>query len=115
MLKREDGWRYDGSPDDLWVKDVDETGVMYVIRYYILLGVDIYRYTNMITEVSQKCPPAECRGGLLADQMGLGKSLTMIALIALNASKSTQIFIPYNEGHLKRLKSTLLVVPYSRK
>lgn len=28
MVKREEGWQYDGSQDDLWVKEVDETGQM---------------------------------------------------------------------------------------
>lgn len=26
MVKREQGWGYDGSQDDLWVKEIDETG-----------------------------------------------------------------------------------------
>jgi hypothetical protein len=26
MTKREEGWQYDGSNEDLWVKEVDETG-----------------------------------------------------------------------------------------
>ena len=28
MMKREEGWQYDGSQEDLWVKEVDETGHM---------------------------------------------------------------------------------------
>jgi SWI/SNF-related matrix-associated actin-dependent regulator of chromatin subfamily A3 len=28
MMKREDGWQYDGSQDDMWAKEVDETGQM---------------------------------------------------------------------------------------
>lgn len=48
----------------------------------------------MVTEMSQKTAPPDCRGGLLADQMGLGKSLTMIALIALNRCKT------FNQGFL---------------
>jgi hypothetical protein len=26
MLKRESGWQYDGTQDELWAKEVDETG-----------------------------------------------------------------------------------------
>lgn len=26
MVKREEGWQCDGSQDDLWVQEVDETG-----------------------------------------------------------------------------------------
>jgi SNF2 family DNA or RNA helicase len=67
----------------------------------------------MVTEMSQKTAPPDCRGGLLADQMGLGKSLTMIALIALNRCKTFNQGIFTSQGYLRRLKSTLLVVPYS--
>jgi hypothetical protein len=28
MKRREEGWHYDGSNDDLWVKELDETGHM---------------------------------------------------------------------------------------
>lgn len=67
----------------------------------------------MITEMSQKTDPPESRGGLLADQMGLGKSLTMIALIALKPPKINEGGIFTSQGYLRRLKSTLIVVPYS--
>ena len=68
----------------------------------------------MITEMSQKAPPPDSKGGLLADQMGLGKSLTMISLIALNTCKTREPIIFTDHGSLRRLKTTLLVVPYSR-
>lgn len=68
----------------------------------------------MITEMCQKAVPPDSRGGLLADQMGLGKSLTMISLIALNTYKSNEGGIFTSQGYLRRLKSTLIVVPYSR-
>jgi hypothetical protein len=28
MAKREDGWQYDGSLDDMWAKEIDETSQM---------------------------------------------------------------------------------------
>jgi hypothetical protein len=28
MTNKEEGWQYDGSNEDLWVKEVDETGQM---------------------------------------------------------------------------------------
>ncbi|KUJ09951.1 uncharacterized protein LY89DRAFT_675458 [Mollisia scopiformis] len=67
----------------------------------------------MITEMCQNVVPPDSKGGLLADQMGLGKSLTMISLIALNSCKSTEKGIFTTQGYLRRLKSTLIVVPYS--
>jgi SWI/SNF-related matrix-associated actin-dependent regulator of chromatin subfamily A3 len=115
MRKREGGWKYDGLQDDLWVKEVDETGqMMYVRKQFFHIVTDLERYTNVVTEMSQKAPPLDCRGGLLADQMGLGKSLTMIALIASNRCETTNQGIFTAQGYLRRLKSTLIVVPYSR-
>jgi hypothetical protein len=31
MTKREEGWQHDGSNEDLWVKEVDETGQMTLV------------------------------------------------------------------------------------
>lgn len=39
-------------------------------------------YTNTITSESQKTRPKDFFGGLIADQMGLGKTLQMISLLA---------------------------------
>jgi hypothetical protein len=47
--------------------------------------------------------------------MGLGKSLTMISLIALNPAQCKEPFMFTPQGHIRRVKSTLVVVPYSRK
>ena len=67
----------------------------------------------MITDLSQRMEPPDSRGGLLADQMGLGKSLTVISLIALNPSVKRESLVFISQGTLRRLKSTLLVVPYT--
>ncbi len=45
-------------------------------------GVDVY--LNSITNSSQAAPPEHVAGGLLADDMGLGKSLQVLAVIAAN-------------------------------
>jgi SWI/SNF-related matrix-associated actin-dependent regulator of chromatin subfamily A3 len=44
-------------------------------------------YINGITNSSQDAPPAPVRGGLLADDMGLGKSLQVLACILANREK----------------------------
>ena len=69
----------------------------------------------MITDLSQKQEPPDCRGGLLADQMGLGKTLTMISLIALNPSLSREPIKFTAHGSLRCIKSTLIVVPFTCK
>jgi SWI/SNF-related matrix-associated actin-dependent regulator of chromatin subfamily A3 len=68
MLRRECGWALHDSQNDIWSTRTCPLGFT--------------TYFNNITEESQFEPPPEFRGGILADHMGLGKSLSMIALIA---------------------------------
>jgi hypothetical protein len=116
MMKREQGQECDGSQEEMWAKDVDETGQLTYFYYLCLSNVLLKRdrYTNVITELSQKQEPPDCRGGLLADQMGLGKTLTMISLIALNPSTSKEPFRFFSScPALRCTKSTLIVVPFT--
>ncbi|EXJ84685.1 hypothetical protein A1O3_05355 [Capronia epimyces CBS 606.96] len=99
MNQREQAWSFEDSPDSLWVKEVDDMGNLI--------------YTNLVTEQSQRYEPSESRGGLLADQMGLGKTLTMISLIALNPAQLTSSLVFTAHGTIRRVKSTLIVVPFS--
>ncbi|UNI21751.1 1-phosphatidylinositol 4-kinase [Purpureocillium takamizusanense] len=39
-------------------------------------------YSNAITGQEQRAPPPETRGGILADMMGLGKTLSILSLVA---------------------------------
>ena len=87
MLQREEGWGLDGHRKDVWKSD---------------LVAGRLRYTNTITGQRQYKPPPSFRGGLLMDAPGLGKSLSVIALIAAGRAK--------NAG-----STTLLVVPKSCK
>jgi SWI/SNF-related matrix-associated actin-dependent regulator of chromatin subfamily A3 len=74
-------------------------------------------YVNTITRTLQDSPPPDFRGGLLADQMGLGKSLTMISVIAANPARYLDYTSPFTpspldlDHHLYPIKTTLLVVP----
>ncbi|GJJ06235.1 hypothetical protein Clacol_000425 [Clathrus columnatus] len=60
-------------------------------------------YLNLITHSPQTHPPILGRGGLMADAMGLGKTLTMLALVAATKSDVSEQF----SG------ATLIVVPVS--
>lgn len=60
-------------------------------------------YYNLATNTPQEAPPVLNRGAICADSMGLGKTLTMIALVL--ATKSD---LPAEYS-----KSTLIVVPLS--
>ncbi|KAK4163801.1 SNF2 family N-terminal domain-containing protein, partial [Cladorrhinum sp. PSN259] len=69
MLERENGWAWDGSRPDIWkVEDWDS-------------GRDP-SFHNRISGRVQAEPPPQFYGGIIADPMGLGKTLSMIALVA---------------------------------
>lgn len=74
MLRRECGWRLHDPQSDLWRLDKGPLGS--------------HLYINNITEDAQIDPPPQFRGGILADHMGLGKTLSMIALIASDYSNN---------------------------
>jgi E3 ubiquitin-protein ligase SHPRH len=86
-------------------EELDATGKSCYISH--LLG------TVVSDENSIRNPVAEIRGGILAEEMGLGKTVEMIALMCLNrrqASKNDESSL----GHLlKRSGSTLIITPPS--
>lgn len=77
-------------------------------------------YVNTVTGAYQDSPPPDFRGGLLADQMGLGKSLSMISLILSNPASDLKTAEPAylnslgSDDAVSLVKTTLLVVPLPR-
>ncbi|KAL9085447.1 MAG: hypothetical protein Q9165_007597 [Trypethelium subeluteriae] len=98
LLTREKGWDFHGARSDVW-KDAGRG-----------------RYLNTISmEIQVGCPPP-FQGGILADYMGLGKSLSMIALIAsdlsLDQSCTSMPSTPKRgDTTTTQLRCTLVVVP----
>ncbi|RBA13266.1 hypothetical protein FPRO05_13693 [Fusarium proliferatum] len=67
LLQRECGWAWDGCRTDIWeVRDN---------------GHESYFY-NTVSGTMQVEQPPQFYGGIVADPMGLGKTLSMIALVA---------------------------------
>ena len=92
MMQRERGWAMDGHHKDIWREEHD------------CFGRSIYQ--NLISGLKQRTKPDQFQGGLLIDAPGLGKSLSIIALILSDAERenqSVQVDAP--------LPTTLLVVP----
>jgi SWI/SNF-related matrix-associated actin-dependent regulator of chromatin subfamily A3 len=93
MSRREQGWLLTEDGHDVWRKISPPDGGKAT-------------YLNVITGQKQTRPPPEFRGGLLTDAPGLGKTLSIIALIA--GAKEERLACP-NTGFSAR--TTLLVVP----
>ena len=91
MTQRECGWALSGHRKDVWRRENDALGRVL--------------YQNTISGQQQLKPPAEFRGGLLIDAPGLGKSLSILALIAADAESRGQS-IPRTASFV-----TLIVVP----
>lgn len=75
-------------------------------------------YYDVITGKEERSKPPEVLGGILADMMGLGKTLSILSLIvgSLDQSREWEKQMPseYEGSHLVRnSKSTLLVSPLS--
>ena len=89
LQQRESGWNFDPRSGDFW--DFRQTS----------------QATFFVNTISQTCqadePPQFC-GGIVADPMGLGKTLTMIALIAAQKDAS---YLPGTPS--------LIIVPPPRK
>ncbi|PVH85120.1 hypothetical protein DL98DRAFT_451840 [Cadophora sp. DSE1049] len=71
----------------------------------------LYSYINNVTGSVERDKPPDFCGGLLADQMGLGKSLNVISLIALHPYRGLADSNLTYPGLLKPSRATLLVVP----
>lgn len=81
----------DGRHSDIWNEEVDIQGQKV--------------YINNITGQKQMRPPEQFRGGLLIDAPGLGKTLSIIALIAADLEEQKKY------EHTNDRCPTLLVVP----
>lgn len=92
MMQRERGWAMSEHHKDIWKEQKEASGRVL--------------YFNTVSGQKQIKPPKKFRGGLLTDAPGLGKSLSIIALIASTRESEGQI-----QDERAMLTTTLLVVP----
>ena len=108
LLQREKPRVFDDAEDEnnsLWRKECDDRGAV--------------RYREIVAQiVTTEEPPQSC-GGLLADVMGLGKTIEILALLAATKAQAEQygsekmIRTQQDSNLLRQTKSTLLVSPVS--
>ncbi len=68
-------------------------------------------FINRISDASQRDEPPQFRGGIIADPMGLGKTLTMIALVAISDCQAGEETIhAFGEDFLQFKMPTLIIV-----
>jgi hypothetical protein len=71
------------------------------------------RFQNTITRACQPDEPPQFYGGIVADPMGLGKTLTMIALVAtdIDADKTIVTDVEETDTDLRDVAATLVIIP----
>ncbi|ETS86311.1 hypothetical protein PFICI_00139 [Pestalotiopsis fici W106-1] len=101
MSCREQGWGNHHDIPDIWESVDNDRGRIYF---------------NSITEFYQSNVPRQIYGGIIADPMGLGKTLSMIALIAADLDNTSTMEMDEGferpEGAVApSIRATLVVVP----
>ncbi|KAH8587441.1 SNF2 family N-terminal domain-containing protein [Bisporella sp. PMI_857] len=72
-------------------------------------------FKNDITQSIKMLEPVECRGGILADEMGMGKSLSLLALILYTSHgqrSDKKEYLPYQKDDIWS-GATLVIAPKS--
>lgn len=96
----------DADNSSLWRKELDKKGQIV--------------YKELITGVSSREEPEQVRGGILADVMGLGKTIELLSLITYTQEEAEEFGksrltrdTPATQHLLRNAKTTLLVSPLS--
>lgn len=97
MLRRELGWNLHSNDPDLWEVYDNSTDRVFI---------------NRINNSHQSEPPQSFSGGIVSDPMGLGKTLTMLALIAIDLNAPTDDILSWDdeESDLPTANATLVIV-----
>jgi SWI/SNF-related matrix-associated actin-dependent regulator of chromatin subfamily A3 len=84
--------------------------------------LSILRYLHAVTKARTRILHSETGGGILADEMGMGKSLSTLALITKTLEDAHHWISPdymdtsdENQPRAKRSRATLVIVPSASK
>ncbi|KAL6404091.1 hypothetical protein AUP68_13471 [Ilyonectria robusta] len=97
MLRRERGWNFSNQHPDIWeIVDTEQGRIFF----------------NRVSGAHQLEEPQQFCGGIVADPMGLGKTLTMIALAATDLDgDDAQVHLGVGGDNKRHTPATLIVVP----
>ncbi|CAN9407321.1 unnamed protein product [Alternaria alternata] len=101
MLRREKGWALETKGMDMWEALDSSNGRTFI---------------NRVSNTHQDSPPPDFYGGIIADPMGLGKTLTMLALAATDLDPASSLvthndFLNDPEDSLPTTPATLVIMP----
>ncbi|KAI8947469.1 SNF2 family N-terminal domain-containing protein [Xylaria longipes] len=70
-------------------------------------------FVNKVSNACHNKEPPEFRGGIIADTMGLGKTLTMIALVAadLDTPREPMLRVTGYHQDILKVETTLIIIP----
>ncbi|CEJ82945.1 hypothetical protein VHEMI02983 [[Torrubiella] hemipterigena] len=113
MINREKGWGFNIDKHDVW--DIVDSGSRRMYEPTFLAcqtQLIAYRFFNTISQEYQPDAPPPFYGGIIADPMGLGKTLTMIALVASDLdSNPLPSESEYPTVDMPDTSATLIIVP----
>ncbi|KAL5399527.1 hypothetical protein PMIN02_000580 [Paraphaeosphaeria minitans] len=98
MQQRETGWALEKDTHDIWEISDSTQGRCFI---------------NRVSNTHREDPPQQFSGGIIADPMGLGKTLTMIALAASDLDHQNADPTDLSFGHDSKpmVQATLIIVP----
>jgi SNF2 family DNA or RNA helicase len=89
-----------------------------VLFFPLLSEINLHHssFVNRISDFHQNEEPPQFYGGIIADPMGLGKTLTMIALAATNldSDKDSGMHMYMDEDDKPYVLATLVIIPPPR-
>ncbi|KAI0867563.1 SNF2 family N-terminal domain-containing protein [Hypoxylon argillaceum] len=92
--------------------DLEETAQPLAI-HTILQSLDVYdgSFLNTVSRFCQNEEPLNFFGGIIADPMGFGKTLTMISLVAMDKEREELSNMDETEAHKPDVTATLVIIP----
>jgi SNF2 family DNA or RNA helicase len=95
-------------------------GMFHTVQLIMSTSLITLRYLHAVTKARNRILASETGGGILADEMGMGKSLSTLALITKTLDKAYDWVMekkanPENRNRQKACRATLILVPSASK